>query len=189
MIGYTDQNLTFDSSKIHFFNPTLNIEEQVMMEWEDPLMAESAKYVCQNGGDILEIGFGMGISAGYIQSYSINTHTIIENHPEVILRAQKWALDKPNVTIINQSWYKALNNLSTYDGLFYDTFNDDDMTYFSSSLSQLIKPGGVATWWNSIPEENNFYNIPNVTYKQIPIEPPPNSYFNSSTYYLPQCQL
>ena len=42
-----------------------------MMDWEDPLMSASAAYICEGGGDILEIGFGMGISAGYIQSHTI----------------------------------------------------------------------------------------------------------------------
>ena len=38
----------------------------VLMDWESSIMEASADYVCSNGGDILEIGFGMGISAGYI---------------------------------------------------------------------------------------------------------------------------
>ena len=37
-----------------------------------------AEVICKNGGDILEIGFGMGISATHIQSYDINSHTSIE---------------------------------------------------------------------------------------------------------------
>ena len=36
----------------------------VMHEWEHPLMKAKADWVCQNGGDILELGFGMG----YLQS-------------------------------------------------------------------------------------------------------------------------
>ena len=31
-----------------------------------------AEVVCKNGGDILEVGFGMGMSAGYIQSHIIS---------------------------------------------------------------------------------------------------------------------
>jgi protein arginine N-methyltransferase 2 len=145
--------------------------------------------VCQNGGDILEIGFGMGISAGYIQSHSINSHTIIENHPDIIPRAQAWASGKSNITIITGSWYNVKDNLSTYDGLFYDTFGDNDMQYFSSSLSSLVKSGGIATWWNNNTNQSNYYNIPNVTYDQYSVNPPSNNYFNHTTYYLPKCQL
>ena len=81
---------------------------------------------------ILEIGFGMGISAGYIQSQSISSHTIIENHPDVIPKAQEWASGKSNVTIITGSWYDVKDNLSTYDGIFYDTYGDTNMNNFSS---------------------------------------------------------
>ena len=188
-MSYINQTLTFESNRIYYYDENFGLNFEVMMDWEDPLMSASAAYVCQSGGDILEIGFGMGISAGYIQSHSINSHTIIESHPDIIPRAQAWASGKSNVTIVTGSWYEVKDNLPTYDGLFYDTFGDDDMQYFSSSLSSLVKSGGVTTWWNILPEENNYYNIPNVTYDQYSVNPPSNSYFNNTTYYLPQCQL
>ena len=131
----------------------------------------------------------MGISAGYIQSHSISSHTIIENHPDIIPRAQAWASEKSNVTITTGSWFSVRSNLSTYDGLFYDTFDDNDWAEFSSSLSTLVKQGGVATWWNGNTSESNQYDIPNVTYTQYSVNPPSNNYFNNTTYYLPQCQL
>ena len=56
-----------------------NEELIIMMSWEHPVMQRSAEFVCENGGDILEIGFGMGIASDYIQSYSPNSHIIIEN--------------------------------------------------------------------------------------------------------------
>ena len=185
-MSYIEKNLTFESDKIYYTEE--GVEFEVMMGWEDALMSASADYVCRGGGDILEIGFGMGISAGYMHSHSISSHTIIENHPEVIPKAQAWASRKPNVTIITGSWYDVKDSLSTYDGVFYDAFGDDDMIYFSSSLLSLVKEGGVATWWNNLEGENNFYNIPNVTYQQYPVDPPTNMYFNSTTYYLPKWQ-
>ena len=188
-MAYINKTLTFESDKIYYYDEGFGSNFEVMMSWEAPLMSASAAYACTGGGDILEIGFGMGISAGYIQSHSITSHTIIENHPDIILKAQEWASGKSNVTIITGSWYDVKNNLSTYDGLFYDTWGDDNMNQFSSSLSTLVKTGGVATWWNTLSEENNYYNIPNVTYTQYSVNPPSNSYFNNTTYYLPQCQL
>jgi protein arginine N-methyltransferase 2 len=41
--------------------------EAVMMQWEEPLMAAHANLICQNGGDILNVGFGMGIIDDAIQ--------------------------------------------------------------------------------------------------------------------------
>ena len=183
---YLNHTLTITGSEIYYTDEGAKFE--VMMDWEDELMSASAAYVCQNGGDILEIGFGMGISANYIQSHSINSHTICEVHPQIILNAQSWASDKPNVTIITSSWYDVKDDLSTYDGLFYDTYGDDNMIHFSSSLASLLKTGGVATWWNNEYTSSNFYNIPNVTYDTYNVSPPENGYFTNSIYYLPKCQ-
>ena len=184
---YISQSLTFAEDKI-----TLTYAEEefeVMMNWEDPLMSASVAYVCEGGGDILEIGFGMGISADYIQQHTINSHTIIENHPDIIPKAQAWASDKSNVTIIEGSWYSVKDTLSTYDGLFMDTYGDVNMNDFSSSLSSLMKIGGKATWWNSMTGSDNFYNIPNTTYDIYNVTPPTNQYFNYSQYYLPKKQF
>ena len=177
---YNELSLTFESDKI-----TTELGDEVMMDWEDSLMSASAAYVTQNGGDILEIGFGMGISAGYIHSHSINSHTIVENHPEIIPKVVEWASNKSNVTIVSQSWYNVRESLGTFDGVFYDTYGDDDLIYFSSSLSGLTKNGTKVTWWNNETSETNYYNIPNVTYQSISVNPPENTYFNSTTYYLP----
>ena len=95
-MNYLGKTLTFESDRIYFYDEEFGDNRSVMMDWEDSLMSASAAYVCQNGGDILEIGFGMGISAGYIQSHSISSHTIIENHPDIIPRAQAWASEKSN---------------------------------------------------------------------------------------------
>ena len=184
---YIDQTLTFESDKVYYVEQ--DTEFQVMMSWEDSIMKASADYICEGGGDILEIGFGMGISAGYIQANSISSHTIVENHPQMIVKAKAWAEDKPNVTIVEGSWYNIKDTLSTYDGLFMDTFSDQDREKFSESLSLLMKEGGKATWWNSMTGSDNYYDISDVTYDVYDINPPLNSYFNYSQYYLPKKQF
>ena len=184
---YISQSLSFNENKITYTDT--ETEWEVMMDWEDPLMSASAAYICEEGGDILEIGFGMGISATYIQSHTINSHTIIENHPDMIPKAQAWAADKSNVTIVEGSWFDVKDTLSTYDGLFMDTFGDQDMDKFSSSLSSLMKVGGKATWWNSMTGSENYYSITDVTYEVYDVTPPTNSYFNYNQYYLPKKQF
>ena len=183
---YLTRTLTFNTSKIYYTDASFGGEFEVMMDWEDSLMSASAAYVCENGGDILEIGYGMGISAGYIQSHSISSHTIIENHPNIIPKALSWASGKSNVNIITSSWYDVKDSLSTYDGIFYDTFGDQNMKNFSSSLSKLVNSGAKTTWWNNNITETNYYNIPNVNYQAITVDPPSNSYFNNTVYYLPK---
>tara|TARA_R110002096_G_C14571704_1_gene720649 strand:+ start:571 stop:1134 length:564 start_codon:yes stop_codon:yes gene_type:complete len=186
---YTSQILSFSENKITYTDNDIDIDWEVMMDWEDLLMAASAAYVCEGGGDVLEIGFGMGISATYIQSHTINSHTIIENHPQIIPKARAWAADKPNVTIIEGSWYGVKDTLSTYDGLFMDTYGDQDMDKFSTLLPLLMKVGGRATWWNSMIGSENFYGISDVVYDIYEVSPPTNNYFNYSQYYLPKKQF
>ena len=184
---YISQSLTFQEDRIYFLRE--EIEQEVMMDWEDTLMSASAAYVTQNGGDILEIGFGMGISAGYIQSHSISSHTICENHPQIIPLALEWAAERPNATVITGSWYGNLDILSTYDGVFYDTYGDTDLQFFTSSLPTLVKPGARTTWWNTLPNSESIFNFDNTYYQEFVVSPPENSYFNSSKYYLPKKQF
>ena len=181
---YVDRELIFDSDKIYFIREEKMFE--VMMDWEDEIMKASADYICENGGDILEIGFGMGISAGYIQANDIDSHTIVENHPQIIEKLKVWAQNKPNVIIIEGDWYNVRHYLSTYDGVFYDTYEEDNWTKFSNIISSLVKPGAKVTWWNNKPSANTIQNIDGVDYKSINIDPPLNSYFNSNVYYLPK---
>ena len=125
-MNYINTNLEFYDNKI-VVEDTGSVwnSVEVMMDWEHPMMSGSAAYITENGGDILEIGFGMGIASGYIQSHSINSHIIVENHPQIIPKAVEWASNKSNVTIVSQSWYDVKDSIGTFDGIFYDTFGDD----------------------------------------------------------------
>ena len=181
-------SLTFYSDKI-----TSNMEEfgdeevLIMMDWEHPAMSASAAYVTEGGGDILEIGFGMGISAGYIQSHSVSSHTIIEPHPQMVEKAVEWSNGKSNVTIISQSWADVTGSLGTYDGIFYDTSFDNKHNLFSSSLSELTKTGTKLSVFNSYSSETNIFNL-EMSYRQINVTTPNSAsqYFNNdNVYYMP----
>jgi len=186
-MNYTERTLIFEENKIYFIDE-VNEEQQVMMNWEDGLMKKHADYVCTNGGDILEIGFGMGISANYIQQNNPASHTIVENHPQIIVKAKEWAQGKSNVTIIEGPWIDNLSQLSEYDGVFYDTYGDTDLDSFGEHLPSLVKEGGVATWWNSKGETENVFGIEGVAYEHVDISAPDNNYYIKNIYYLPQKQ-
>lgn len=186
-MAYKDEILTFASDKIYYTIDDLELE--VMMDWEDDIMKASANYICENGGDILEIGFGMGIAADYIQANSITSHTIIEIHPQIIEKAKTWANGKPNVTIIEGDWYEVKDSLSTYDGVFYDTWGEDDWSRFGSSIASLCKSKAKVTWWNNNKNTTTIQNIEGIEYEAISVNPPSNVYFNSNTYYLPKKQF
>ena len=185
---YLSSSLVFHSDKIICESEYWMGEDcEIMMDWEHPIMSASAAYITEDGGDILEIGFGMGIASGYIQSHSISSHTIIENHPQIISKSREWASGKSNVNIISQSWADVTGSLSTYDGIFYDTDCDDRSLLLSSSLSGLTKSGTKVTFFNNKTQESNAFNI-EATYQQVSINPPECQYFPSGSkiYYMPK---
>ena len=187
--SYLSSSLTFHSDKIVSKMEEYGDEEVIiMMGWEHPAMSASAAYITEGGGDILEIGFGMGISAGYIQSHSISSHTIIEPHSQMIQKAVEWSNEKSNVTIVSQSWADTTGSLGRYDGIFYDTSFDERQNLFSSSLSGLTKSGTKLSVFNSYSSEKNDFNI-EMSYRQINVTPAVSSsqYFSSgsTTYYMP----
>ena len=60
---------------------------------------------------------------------------------------------------------------------------------YDKRIRRVIEKGEVIpeiTWWNNEPSKTNFYNIPNVTYQTLNVNPSTNHYFNSTTYYLPK---
>jgi hypothetical protein len=167
------------------FSSSLGLE-QVMMEWESPIMEKSAEWVCYNRGDILEFGFGMGIFANWIQSYNPKSHTIIENHPQILKKVHLWSQDKPNVKIIEGDWVEVLDKLEKYDGIFFDTYGDLNYKHFGKVVNSLVKSNAHVTWWNNYNKEYNPYGIEDVEYVKIKVSPPKNNYFNFDTYYFPK---
>ena len=184
MKPYISSSLLFSNDKITVSGSNQN----VMMDWEHPIMSASAAYVTQNGGDILEVGFGMGISAGYIQSHSISSHTIVENHPQVIEKLKTWSSGKSNVTIVSQSWQEVTASLGRFDGIFFDDFGGeyDDI---SSSLPLLTKSGTKMTFWNNTHTSSNPIN-PNAELQEISVTPDDkNGYFYTNIYYMPKLEF
>ena len=178
-MAFKDDILTFEDDKI-----TTNDGREVMMSWETPIMEKSAEYICESKGDILEIGFGMGICSDYIQAQGVNSHTIVEVHPQIIERLKIWASDKNNVIIVEGNWNDV--NLNTYDGIFIDTYGDEDWNRFKNFALAKGKSGAKVTYWNSKAEENNEYSFDNISFERVLTIPDDNNYFNSNTYYMPK---
>jgi hypothetical protein len=115
-----DHGKPYLQQRVEYSEGRLMDEESkgVMMAWEKPLMEAHAKCVCGAGGDILNVGFGMGLVDTAIQGYSsITSHTIIEAHPDVYKRMLEtgWG-EKPNVHIVFGRWQDVLPQLGKYDG-------------------------------------------------------------------------
>jgi len=176
---FKERTLIFSANSI--YDPVSQIH--VMMDWEDEMMKEHARAACHNQGDVLEIGFGMGISASYIQSFEPKSHTIIEIHPQVLEKLYEWSKDKENVKIIEGDWFDNFDKLELYDGIFFDTFLDNHGV--SKKFIEYLKPGGVFTFYNGSYGEVNHIGLPNCEYKKIKVKPVENRYFRGDTYWLP----
>lgn len=123
----------------------------IMMEWERELMKAQAEIASNEGWDVLEIGFGMGISANYIIEKKPKSYTIVEIHPEIIRKVKKWMRDKPYVTLIEGDWFDNLDLITQkkYDGIFFDTHNDENADKFREKIvEKSIKPNGVFTYFD-----------------------------------------
>lgn len=124
------QNITITENRIYDTNsPNVVIMDQA----ETLLMEEFAKIVTTNGGDILEVGFGLGISASFIYNSNIKSYTCIEIHPDIYRNALTWAKDKSNVKIILGDWYEVIPTLKDkFDGIFMDTFEYSNFNKFEN---------------------------------------------------------
>ena len=182
-MAFKDEILTFEDTKI--------LSEQgaeVMMSWETSIMEKSAEFICHNSGDVLEIGFGMGICSDYIQAQGVNSHTIVEIHPEIIEKLKIWADGKSNVIIIEGDW-SSMSGLSTYDGIFIDTYGDDNWSSFKDFALAKAKSGAKITYWNNFTDKRNEHSFDSVSFDDISVTPDDNTYFTSNTYHMPKVEL
>ena len=139
-------------------NSILKGKRIVMHSWETPIMEKMAEWVCRRGGDILEIGFGMGIAANFIQQYNINSHTICDNNIEVIERLKNWAIDKKNIKIVEGDWRQNIDNFGKYDGILFDTFDDMYIDKFKKeTVYQLSKFQTNFCIWDNMESKKSIY--------------------------------
>jgi hypothetical protein len=131
-----DEKLIISSDEIRIEG--LSVAPIVMHRGEKSTMNKLAEIVTKNGGDILELGFGMHLSADAIQSNpNVTSHTIIEVHPEIYQRALLWAENKPNTKILLGDWIDILPTIiDKFDGILHDTHLDDNI----NKLLDYIKP-------------------------------------------------
>ena len=182
-MAFKDTTLTFEDDKI-----VTDDSSEVMMSWEAPIMEKCAEYICQSKGDILEIGFGMGICSDYIQAEGVNSHTIVEIHPQIIEKLKVWAEGKDNVVIVEGDWNNV--SLETYDGIFIDTFGDKNWSSFKVFALDKGRPGARITYWNNFIDSRNEHNFDSISFEEIPVSPDSNNYIELvDKYYMPKVEL
>lgn len=79
--------------------------------------------VLRPSNEILQIGFGSGLVAEYLQTFHPKRHLIIESHQETLTRAKKWALKYPQVSILPDRWENTLTNSDVFDAIIFSDFS------------------------------------------------------------------
>jgi guanidinoacetate N-methyltransferase len=140
----------------------------VMEDWERPYMQELARIATLNGGRVLEIGFGMGISAGFISEFydrGVTEHVIVEaNHDVAVLaRAFRDAHRPGLVRIVEGVSYDVIKESvdgvfdeGTFDGILHDAYPLEEsqvqnQAHFADTAYRLLRPGGVFTYFSDEP--------------------------------------
>jgi len=207
--GFLEQTLEIGDSQILDENG-----DAVMMKWEKPLMEAHAEALCVKDGDVLNVGFGMGLIDEAIQRRSPLTHTIIEAHPQIYSKMVEsgWA-NKPGVKIIHARWQDVVDDLPAFDSVFFDTYGEHyrDLQGFHRYLPKLLKPDGVYSYFNGMAPDNEFFHLVyceiakselksmgmTVNFVQLPLNVNDdmiwkgvrNKYWWNNIYYLPVAQL
>jgi predicted O-methyltransferase YrrM len=136
--------------------------QQVMQAWETPLMDAMADAIASPERDVLELGFGMGISATALQRRGVRSHTIVEPNADVLERGREWAAGFPDADIrfVEGRWQEVLPELGQFDAIFYDTYpiTEDEFLAvvktpfpidFLEAAPALLRPGGVLTHYTN----------------------------------------
>lgn len=140
------------------------LDEEIMEEWQIPLMQAMAEVVTETHGNILEIGFGYGVSATFIQEQGVLSHTIIECNDAVVETFFKWKeLFKENkIRLVHGLWQDTIDDLELFDGIFFHTYplNEEEyMKYvhgkttfaehFFETAAKHLRPGGILTYFSN----------------------------------------
>ena len=156
VIRYTPAD--WKTAKAKFSEHDLQIlGEPVMEDWEEPYMRVLAEIATRNGGSILEVGYGMGISARFIQQRLVKEHIIIEANHEVAAKAREWAQSCEVKTLILEGlWQDVMSSIpgDSIDGILFDTYplSEEELyqnhfSFFPHAFAKL-KPGGVLTYYS-----------------------------------------
>lgn len=159
------------SQKIHYNNYSLLDEAgetPIMMDWETDMMKKSAEIICKNGGNVINVGFGMGIIDSFIEQYNIKSHTIIEPHPVVISKMKKdgW-FEKKGVNILEGRWQSFFDELPKFDGVYFDTSpaeSFDEHMNFLTNVHKILKPEGILCFFHTGFFNPGTKNMPRIMY-------------------------
>ena len=137
-------------------------DDRIMEEWQEPLMKIMARQVAGPGKDLLEIGFGRGVSATMIQDIGVRSHTIVESNAfSVREHFESWRVRYPDreIRMVEGRWQDVRDQLDVYDGIFFHAFplNEQEFIdhvvesatfaeHFFPEAARMLREGGAFTY-------------------------------------------
>lgn len=136
-------------------------DDDIMEDWQIPVMQAMAAQLTKSSGDILEIGFGRGIGSDFLQAGNIRSHTIIECNDDVVARFHRWKETKgsADIRLHHGMWQDVLPSLGAFDGIFFHTYplNPEEYVeqvvrsstfaeHFFDAAAAHLKTGGTFTY-------------------------------------------
>src|SRR5215204_5507361 len=139
-------------------------DDEIMEEWQIPLMQAMAQVVTESHGNILEIGFGCGVSATMIQEEGVLSHTIIECNDSVVERFLEWKelFKDKKINLVHGLWQDTIDDLGLFDGIFFHTYPLNEEEYmknvhgrvtfaehFFENAAEHLHSGGIFTYFSN----------------------------------------
>ena len=140
------------------------LKHEVISDFEIPYMKKLGEIVTRNGGDILNIGYGMGIVDKEIEAFreerNIKDHYIIELNQHLAKQASK---EKYPWKVIEGDWDEVVDGFrgEQFDGIVYDGYpltleevHRDGIDFIERIVQRnLLKKNGILTFYADIPEK------------------------------------
>lgn len=136
-------------------------DNEIMEDWQIPVMQAMAEAVTEPGGDILEIGFGRGVASEMIQKFHPRSHTVVECNDSVIRRFRAWreSHSSSDIRVLEGRWQDCVEQMEDYDGIFFHTYplNEEDFVeqvvqsvtfaaHFFPTAAARLREGGAFTY-------------------------------------------
>jgi len=140
---------------------SLLVDEDIMEDWQIPIMKKMAEFVASAGGDVLEIGMGRGVASDFIQSHKPNSHTLIECNDLIVQAFSQWRSKYPDseIRMVHGTWQDKWAELDTYDGILFHTYplthaefvetvvqSTTFAEHFFEPAAQKLRKGGVLSY-------------------------------------------
>lgn len=136
-------------------------EQDIMEDWQIPIMQHMANCVAHAGSDVLEVGFGRGVAADFIQANKPRSHTIIECNDRIVQQFAHWQSRYPgkDTRMLHGMWQDCIDTACRYDGILFHTYPLSEHEFvehvvqgvtfaehFFATARTILKPDGVLTY-------------------------------------------